>query len=278
MIFGGLATIAGLISLPLGTILGWLAWLPLAWTITIVRWTARFSWAQLEISGPPFWLMILTYLTLGAAVWWLQRPPPIVSPIPFRPAGLPKSTSIPLSGLLILAILTWSATQHLPDGRLHVTFFDVGQGDAIFITTPNGRQILIDGGLSLADLGMQLGREMPFWDRSLDIIINTHPDLDHLGGLVELLDRYQVGTILVSDATSTSSTYQEWLTELEEDRHEPIRSWQGMRLQLDAGVEALVLNPGPASAFAPSPNDHSVVFKLTMGQISFSCQVILRMM
>lgn len=269
MLFGGLATIAGLIFLPLGTFLGWLAWLPLAWTITIVRWTARFSWTQLEISAPPFWLMILTYLTLGAAVWWLQRPPETSILPAFTPTGLRKSTTITLGGLLLLAVLTWSATQNLPDGRLHVAFLDIGQGDAMLVTTPNGRQILIDGGPSPADLGMRLGQEMPFWDRSLDIIINTHPDLDHLGGLVQLLTRYEVETILVSDAVSTSSTYQAWRQQLQTDEQTPLLAWQGMVLQLDEGVQASILNPASTTSFITDPNNHSIVLKLTMGQISF---------
>ncbi|NIV33410.1 MAG: DUF4131 domain-containing protein, partial [Anaerolineae bacterium] len=139
MIFGGLATIAGLIFLPLGQIVGWLAWLPLAWSITIVRWTARFSWAQLEIPGLPFWLLSLTYLTLGAAVWWLQQPAETWARATLHHTGLSKSTAVTLGGLSLVAILVWSAAHNLPDGRLHVAFLDVGQGDAIFITTPNGR-------------------------------------------------------------------------------------------------------------------------------------------
>ena len=269
MLFGGLATMAGLIFQPLGAILGWLAWLPLAWTIAVVRWTARFSWSQLELPGPPLWLLALTYLTLGAAIWWLRRPVETRVQTILNQNGLRKSTSVTFGGLVLLAILAWSATRNLPDGKLHVAFLDVGQGDAILVTTPNGRQILIDGGPSPTQLGQRLGEEMPFWDRSLDMVINTHPDLDHLGGLVEILKRYEVETILVSDVAANSSFYQAWRNQLEVAQQQPLPAWQGLALQLDEGVQAHILNPGPASVSAELPNDHSVVLKLSMGEISF---------
>jgi competence protein ComEC len=182
---------------------------------------------------------------------------------------LKRATSLAMGGLLALALLTWSATVNLPDGRLHVAFLGVGQGDAIFITTPNGRQILIDGGPSTAQLGRRLGQEMPFWDRSIDLIINTHPDQDHLGGLVEILERYEVEAVFISDAVSSSPLHQAWITQLEGDNQQPVLAWQGMALALDEGVQALILNPGPASRYAESPNDHSVVIKLSMGESSF---------
>jgi competence protein ComEC len=171
--------------------------------------------------------------------------------------------------LTLTAFITWGATRNLPDGKLHVTFLEVGQGDAILITTPQGRQILIDGGPSPAWLGLRLGQEMPFWDRSLDVLINTHPDLDHLGGLVDLPTRYQIDTVLVSDVVSKSSHYAAWLNKLNISQEQPQTVWQGTKLQFDQGVEALILNPGPASSHLEAPNNHSVVVKVQMGQVSF---------
>jgi competence protein ComEC len=101
------------------------------------------------------------------------------------------------------------------------------------------------------------------------LIVNTHPDADHLAGLVELLDRYEVETVLISDAIGGSALYREWLHQLELDGQTPVTAWQGMTLQLDEQVQALIFNPGPASAAIESPNDHSVVIKLVMGEISF---------
>jgi len=268
MIFGGLATLAGLIWLPLGQLVAWAAWLPLAWTIWMVQWTANFRWAQFELPAMPFWLMALLYLTLAAAVWAIGHPAERRRLSFSRDSG--GGVKLPVLGLAAgLLLLLWAATQHLPDGKLHVAFLDIGQGDAILVTTPNGRQILIDGGPSPAKLGQRLGEEMPFWDRSIDVVISTHPDADHITGLVEALDRYRIDTILISDADSSSSLFDEWNERLQAHAYRPTLAWQGMRLRLDKAVEAIVLNPGPAVENLDSPNDHSVTLKLTMDAVSF---------
>jgi competence protein ComEC len=74
-------------------------------------------------------------------------------------------------------ILIWLGVSSQPDGRLHLYFLDIGQGDGILIQTPSGRQVLIDGGASPESLFNELGQVMPFWDRSLDIIAMTNPDI-----------------------------------------------------------------------------------------------------
>src|SRR3989338_3967263 len=97
-----------------------------------------------------------------------------------------KNELIVLGGLVLLVILPFFIK--LPDGRLHVYFLNVGQGDAMFIQTPNGSQILIDGGPDDKVLS-ELGRVMPFYDRSIDMMVSTHLDADHVAGLIEVLKR-----------------------------------------------------------------------------------------
>ncbi|PIP29257.1 hypothetical protein COX28_00135, partial [Candidatus Kuenenbacteria bacterium CG23_combo_of_CG06-09_8_20_14_all_39_39] len=80
------------------------------------------------------------------------------------------------------------------EDNLKVIFFDVGQGDAIFIETPEKKQILIDGGDSSLILD-KLTKQMKFDDRLIDVIVLTHPHADHVTGLVEVLKRYQVGEV-----------------------------------------------------------------------------------
>jgi competence protein ComEC len=174
-----------------------------------------------------------------------------------------------VGGTAVGALLVWLAVLSLPDGRLHVAFLDVGQGDAILITTPVGHQILIDGGPTATDLTWRLGQEMPFWDHSLDMIINTHPDADHLAGLVPLLDRYQVNQALGPDVGSDSSLYREWETQLAEAQLTPTIGQTGMQLSLDSGVTATILSPGSATSDIDEPNNHSIVLHLRLGRISF---------
>ncbi len=84
-----------------------------------------------------------------------------------------------------------------PDKNLHLVFCDVGQGDAILVHYKN-KQVLIDGGLSKNSgrLLSCLSSEMPFWDRTIEVVVNTHPDEDHFGGLAEVVKRYRIKTFL----------------------------------------------------------------------------------
>jgi len=268
---GALAMFAGMVWLPLGQLLGWLVWLPLAWTVGVVEQTSRWPWASLELGQFPFWLLVLIYALLAAAIWWSNQPKAGQAPTPrFRlPTVGSPGTRLWVGGMGVVTLLIWLAVGTLPDGRLHVTFMNVGQGDAILVTLPDGRQMLIDGGPSATDLNWQLGREMPFWDRSLDVVVNTHPDTDHLGGLVSILQRYAVEQVIVSDMTGHSELCKEWEQQLDEANLDPIIGQSGMTLSLGQGITATIFSPGLHLAEADNLNNHSVVIRLQMGQISF---------
>ncbi|MBL7078293.1 MBL fold metallo-hydrolase [Candidatus Shapirobacteria bacterium] len=89
--------------------------------------------------------------------------------------------------LLSLAFLVW---QQRPDNNFHLIFCDVGQGDAILLVHKNN-QILIDGGPNDAVLNC-LANNIPFWDRNIEMVILTHPDADHYGGLPEVFKRFKI--------------------------------------------------------------------------------------
>lgn len=93
---------------------------------------------------------------------------------------------------------------------LRVYFLDVGQGDATLIRTPGKNNILIDGGPNSAVLS-QLARRLPWTERKIDLVILTHPHSDHLEGLNQVLQRYEVGQILMTGVVSNTPVYEEWL-------------------------------------------------------------------
>ncbi len=97
-------------------------------------------------------------------------------------------------GVLILSIWCGAA---LPDGKLHIWFLNVGQGDAILMRLPAGEWILNDGGPDNSVIE-QLSKEMPFYERTIDLVIVSHPHADHINGLVEVLKRYQVKNIMLT--------------------------------------------------------------------------------
>jgi len=96
---------------------------------------------------------------------------------------------------------------------LRVYFLNVGQGDAIYIRTPEEQDILIDGGPDASVLS-ELGKVMPFWDRQIDVMVLTHPHSDHVAGLVEVLRRFEVKQIYYTGVLHTAPDYLAWLTEI----------------------------------------------------------------
>lgn len=116
-----------------------------------------------------------------------------------------------LVALALSAGFVWSLVlaQGAPSGSVRIDFLDVGQGSAILVSAPNGNQVLIDGGPSDAVLA-KLGEELPLGDRKIELLILTHPDSDHLSGLVEVLKRYDVGQILESGIADSSAEYRAW--------------------------------------------------------------------
>lgn len=110
--------------------------------------------------------------------------------------------------LTIVAVLLWWAVGEIKKpAEFQVIFFDVGQGDSIFIEDEERHQILIDGGEGKMVLS-KLGKVMPFFDRSLDAVILTHPNRDHLGGLIEVLERYKVDRVIYNGVESGDEYYK----------------------------------------------------------------------
>jgi competence protein ComEC len=173
--------------------------------------------------------------------------------------------------LLLATVIIWVTIFTLPDKQLHVSFLNVGQGDAILVQTPCGQNILIDGGPSPQALCMELGKKLPFWERTIDLMISTQPQADHITGLVEILQRYKVKQVLHPGTIYDSSTYQKFMTTLEEKqiRYSIARAGQKIKLAGDIVIE--VLNP-PVELFERTSSDidnNGIVLKLSYGQIRF---------
>ena len=272
MVLGGVATVIGLVPWlePAASVIAWVPWLYLAYTNAVVRWLAASPFASLPIShATAGWLTVLFCFLLGV-VWALRRRQG--STDRFRTwVAARTSTKIILAAPFVAAILVWLAVLQLPDGRLHVAFLDVGQGDAILITTPQGQQILVDGGPSPIALTSALGKQMPFWDRSIDLLLMTHADADHITGLAEVLGRYKVHGWLDNGHEDDSATYLECQVRLEEAAVARYTVCAGDRLDLGRGVVLEVLHPPPdlmAGSEADS-NSASIVLRLVWQQASF---------
>jgi len=175
-----------------------------------------------------------------------------------------------LAILVIFTISIWfTVINHKNNQYLKVVFLDVGQGDAIYIEAPNGRQMLIDGGPD-ATLLSRLSGVMPFADRSIDMIVATHPDLDHIGGFPVLLDNYKVGSILENGASGDSKAYTSVEEKIANKKINKIIAKKGMHIILDdkRNIYFDILFPD-RDVNALASNDGSIVGKLIYGENSF---------
>ncbi len=153
------------------------------------------------------------------------------------------------------------------DGYLTVKFLDVGQGDAIQVTTPDGYELLVDGGPGSAVL-RQLSESRSFFDKKIDVVVATHPDTDHVGGLVGVLERYQVDwlfeTGVVSD-TPAAFAYRE-AADFEEARK--VVAQAGQTIQLGASTTIKILSPhGDVTNW--QTNNASIVLQIVYGDVEF---------
>lgn len=164
-----------------------------------------------------------------------------------------------LLGLVFLNLVSWSVASCFSPDYLEVSFFDVGQGDAIFIETPFKHQILIDGGPDRERMMEKLSQEMPFWDRTIDLIILTHLEEDHATGLLQVLKEYEVESILWNGLGEN----EEWKSLFEQ---EGARILQGSRFSAN-DVVFEVLNP--PSGETENTNDSSIVLKMNYDKTSF---------
>jgi len=279
MITGGVATLLAMVLRPLGQIAGWAAWVFLTYTIEVVQLTARIPLASVPLQTQG-WMVWGYYLALGGATWWFAQTAERRRDLWGRVRALlggagqgqaqGQGRAVRIGAAVVVLVLAIAAWRGLPDGRVHVVFLDIGQGDAIFIETPSGRQVLVDGGPSETALLSQLGRHMPFWDRTLDVMVLTHPDLDHVTGLVAVLERYEVGTVVFRHQEVDCATYERWLELLDEEGAQVYQGEAGLLLTLDDGVEMVVLHPGPelVSWTEADVNNNSVVTRLAYGDIA----------
>jgi competence protein ComEC len=167
-------------------------------------------------------------------------------------------------GNLFVWIAVWDQS---PSGELKVSFLDVGQGDAVLIETPSGRQVLIDGGKNRKVVS-ELGKLMSFGDRSLDVVVATHPDADHIGGLPEVISRYDVELYIEPGVESDNSLDNELRSRVVDEKSQTLLARAGQTLDFGDGVRLVIIFPN-LNISNWETNDASIVAKLIYGESSF---------
>lgn len=283
IVTAALVAFAGLLAPLIAQILGWLAWLFLSYLVFLVQGFDALPHSSFAVSSVSACHVWGYYAILAGVLASLKHRKQLAdffsrltSRIKKEAEGIPKprlrfSPKWLILPLLVVAILMWSVALTMPDGKLHVSFLDVGQGDAIAIRLPNGQDMLIDGGPDSQKISLELSKKLPFWDRTIDLIVCTQPQADHITGLVDVLQRYHVKQVLEPGVSYNSSIYQEWLRLIEDKGIKYNIARAGQEIDLGNGIEMKVLNP-PESLWERTSDDvdnNGVVLRLTWGQVSF---------
>ena len=264
-----------------------IATLPVVATTSYLTWIAGFF---SDLPPRPFetnswtsWMVIAYYASLAALIpLW-----PVVTNVSRRFASAlatPITTIMStanvsngatagfIAALFLTGATGWVATlvSNQTNPHLNVRFLETDYGESIFIETPNGNRMLIDGGGGKTEVADILGNLLPLSDRQIDVVLLTHADADHVGGLPEVLRRFPVTTIIHSGISKETNIYESWSRSIE-NREDVHIAWQGLTLGLDQDVFVEVLSAGCERNSAPcsASNDTSIVTILRHGDISF---------
>jgi len=172
-----------------------------------------------------------------------------------------------LAALLIIFIY-FSYQIFIEAKSLQIIFLDIGQGDSILIQK-GIKQILIDGGPSGKTELAKLGEHLPYFDREIEIVIATHPDKDHIGGLVETARNYKIGKVFATAAEKDTQVFKEWKETLEYNKIETLEIWRGTEVKFDGAEMKIIAPAGKVDPSVGDANDKSIVMRLDWGESSF---------
>ncbi len=176
-----------------------------------------------------------------------------------------------LLGLIVLSIVLWSAILHENrNGILKFTVLNIGQGDSLFIESPTGIQVVVDGGPDKA-LMKEIAKVMPWYDRHIDMIVVTNPDLDHYSGFIPLLKKYSVDSVLEPGTKSSTETYALLEKEITSKKIPKFIAQRGQIVDLGEGAFLEILFPD-RDISGLSSNDGSLVMRLVYGETSVLLQ------
>ena len=283
MITSMLTSLAGIIWQPLGIVIGWLAWLLLSYFLWVVQIFSSIPVAYIQNVQLQPWQAIIYYVVLAGLLLCLHYRQAIIGFIKnlylnaygyfstlrlatFRPF-VPWLLAILLTANILISI----GILMLPDGNLHVTVFDVGQGEAILIRTPDGQNILVDSGPDPISTGTQLGKTLPFWDRSIGLLILTQLQADHISGTLDLLHKYAINSAGLPPSSSQALLPTEIINALNTCHVRLYTLHDGHQFSLGRDIRLDVLNPPPALLTGTSDdiNNNSIVLRLVYRDVSF---------
>jgi competence protein ComEC len=170
--------------------------------------------------------------------------------------------------LLFINIVLASIIFSFDNNDLEVVFFDVGQGDSILIKKGSD-QILIDGGSSSQIILEKIGKKIPFWDRKIELMIATHPDHDHIGGLLGVMKNYKVEKIIDNSRENESEAFRKYLELINEKNIERLRGESGMNIKIGKANFEIFYPQAILENNSKDSNADSILGKLKYGKSAF---------
>ncbi len=249
-----------------GWAVGLVAYFPLAFLTWLARTLAAVPGASTGVPATNGTAAAAAYVVMGAVAWPAYRylAPVVPAGHRLRRARVAGYSAIGAgAGCAAVAVWFMSAAPVGGPGELEVTALDVGQGDAILVTTPHGRRYLVDGGPSGIELARELGAALPHWERRIDGVFLTHPQEDHAGGLPAIFARYRVAAAFETGVAGTTETLRAYAARSPRRR---ILA-RGDSFEVD-GVRFEVLWPTRGMANGDL-NNTSLVLRVTYGETSF---------
>jgi len=247
---------------PAGWAAGIVAYYPLAGCNLVAASGARLEFASITVPRVHAGWAFAAYAVLASAGWFAYRYPASPrerAPAPNAIRPLRRAAAAAAVGALAVLIWTVSLAPLKAPGRLELAVLDVGQGDALLLTTPGGKRVLVDGGPSGIETARELSSRLAHWERGIHAVLLTHPQQDHLGGLPEVLDRYKVASVYQNGMTNPTEGFAAFASRADGSR----MLARGDSFELD-GVIFDVLWP-PADQQPSELNDSSLVLRVSYG-------------
>jgi competence protein ComEC len=247
LVLGALVSVGGLIAPAIGALLGVVAWPILRLADLVIEVTAGWPGAAATVGNVPGWLVPAWVIALGCVplVWRAPAAAAPAAPRPVLPALLRVGIALALVLVLFAGAVGISAAA-APTAPLAVTFLDVPGGPATLLRLGNGRTVLIDGGADGPSLLAALSAALPFWQRTLDLVIVTDVRTGHYAGLVSLLGAYHIGEVADPGVLHPDVAYATWYTGLQKARIPLVRLARGDSITLASAAPLIrldVLNP-----------------------------------
>jgi len=248
MILGGLAVLLGMLWLPAGQFVAGLAWPWIAYTSRVIEWMAMLPYGNIVTGETSLWVVIGMYAVLiGAAAGAAHLGTHLGAQWNALKTALKPGTA--LAALALASVWVWRAALAAPDGRLHVTLFETSyggkSGEALLIQTPGGRNLLVNGGMSLTKISDGLGRRLAGRNNALDWLIVTAPSDENLTATARLLERFPARNVLWAGGTHGTRAGRDLQAALAQQALPQTLARAGHTLDLGAGAVLRTLAVSP---------------------------------